>query len=503
MVDEDGPEGPEGRRADARPSQRIRIVGAESASGEGAPEEPSESAEPESPAEAPSGPSGGPDRRPEADDPNKYGAIPVISPDDPPPPGVDDTDQAPVEPPADIGAAPPPDPDDVELPHWTDPPSGQVPKVDGDDDDLDVWAGLSTGPQWKGQGDEDDAAEDFSDLQEQVIPEPGASSEGQPETIAFDDFAEDAPAATAPAGGPPQRPADPAHHEGEPYPPYIEEQMAGGGGGRDMNMAIAVGVGLVVAAFVAFFLGAAATVILAAAIITFAATEFFSATKRAGYHPVPIIGLVGTAGLVLGAYWQGEQAIPLVMAIVLITTMLWWLLDLSPDRAVPNIGITLFGVMYLGGLGSFAALMLRLPNGIGMLFGAVLATVAYDVGGLLIGQRFGRTKLGPASPNKTLEGLVGGGVAALVLSVVVLGLFPGVFPWEFGDAFALGVGAAIAAPLGDLCESRLKRDLGIKDMGDILPGHGGVLDRFDALLFVLPVTFYVIRVLEVFANVPS
>jgi len=68
---------------------------------------------------------------------------------------------------------------------------------------------------------------------------------------------------------------------------------------------------------------------------------------------------------------------------------------------------------------------------------------------------------------------------------------------------ALGVGAAIAAPLGDLCESRLKRDLGIKDMGDILPGHGGVLDRFDGLLFVLPVTFYVVRVLEVYANTGS
>jgi phosphatidate cytidylyltransferase len=122
---------------------------------------------------------------------------------------------------------------------------------------------------------------------------------------------------------------------------------------------------------------------------------------------------------------------------------------------------------------------------------------------LVIGQRFGSTPLGSASPNKTLEGLLGGGFAAIVVSVVVLGIVPGVFPWEFSDAAALGLGAAIAAPLGDLCESRLKRDLGIKDMGDILPGHGGVLDRFDALLFVLPVTFYVVRVLEVFANIPS
>jgi phosphatidate cytidylyltransferase len=242
---------------------------------------------------------------------------------------------------------------------------------------------------------------------------------------------------------------------------------------------------------------------LATAIITLAAAEFFNATKRAGYHPVPIIGLVGSAGLVLAAYWRGEAAIPLVMFLVVVTTMLWWLLELSPDRAVPNIGITVFGVFYIGGLGSFAALLLKFPDGIGMLFGAILATVAYDVGGLLIGQRFGSTRLGEASPNKTLEGLIGGGAAAVVVSVFVLGIIPGVFPWDVPDAFALGIGVAIAAPLGDLCESRLKRDLGVKDMGDMLPGHGGVLDRFDALLFVLPVTFYVVRVMEVFANTPS
>jgi phosphatidate cytidylyltransferase len=501
VSDDSGPDGPGPGRHDPRPSQRIRIVGAEPAGGD----EAEDDAADRPPADPPA----------EANDPNKFGAIPKISADGPPPSGMDNTDEGTVPPATPVEAAPDipevqqesdplPDPDDLELPHWTDPPTGQVPAV-GDDEDLDVWAGLSTGPQWKGQGDEDAAAEDFSDLHdEDLAPETVAvSSDDGPGTVAFDDLsATDRPDTSEPAGGPPQRPADPAPVVGDPYPPRYDEPVTAGpdGGGRDMNTAVAVGVGLVVARFVSFFIGSAGTVVLATAIITLAAAEFFTATRKAGYHPVPIIGLVATPCMVLAAYWKGEVAIPLVMFLVIATTMLWWLMDLSPDRAVPNIGITVFGVFYVGGLGAFAALLLRLPNGIGLLFGAILVTVAYDVGGLFIGRRFGQTSLGDASPNKTVEGLVGGGIVAVVVSVVVLGVI-GVFPWEIGDAFALGIGAAIAAPLGDLCESMLKRDLGIKDMGDILPGHGGVLDRFDALLFVLPTTFYVVRALEVYANV--
>jgi phosphatidate cytidylyltransferase len=496
VVDEDGPEDPDEGGGRNRPSQRIRIVGAESSSDDDAAADGPEGDAPKTTPQEPT----------EAEDPNQFGAVPVVSADGPPPPGVDDPDEAATEPVGPTGAGSGDDADELELPHWTDPPSGQVPAVDPDDD-LDVWAGLSTGPQWKGQGDENDGADDFSDLQDDPVqPEPG--SEHRPTTVAFDDLADPAPMTAESSAGPPQRPSDAPVAEGDNYPPPISESdfsgpPDGSGGGRDMNTAVAVGVGLVVAMFVCFFIGAAATVLLATAVISLAAAEFFSATKRAGYHPVPIIGLVGTAGVVLAAYWRGEAAIPLVMFLVVATTLLWWLMELSPDREVPNVGITVFGVLYIGVLGSYAALLLRLPNGVGMLFGAILATVAYDVGGLVIGQRFGSTPLGSASPNKTLEGLLGGGFAAIVVSVVVLGIVPGVFPWEFSDAAALGLGAAIAAPLGDLCESRLKRDLGIKDMGDILPGHGGVLDRFDALLFVLPVTFYVVRVLEVFANIPS
>jgi len=125
-----------------------------------------------------------------------------------------------------------------------------------------------------------------------------------------------------------------------------------------------------------------------------------------------------------------------------------------------------------------------------LLFAAILVTVVYDTGAWFVGRSIGRTPLSAHSPNKTLEGVIGGAVISIVVAVVVLTTF-NIAPWGdspggFADVIVLGVVAAVAATLGDLCESMLKRDLGVKDMGSMLPGHGGILDRFDGLLFVMP-----------------
>ena len=111
-----------------------------------------------------------------------------------------------------------------------------------------------------------------------------------------------------------------------------------------------------------------------------------------------------------------------------------------------------------------------------------------------IGSTTGQSKLAPhLSPNKTYEGLLGGMLLAVIVSIVVLNNFPGVFPWTESmlDSLFLGISIAVMAPLGDLAQSMVKRDLGVKDMGSLLPGHGGIFDRFDALLFVLPTSYYV------------
>ena len=132
-----------------------------------------------------------------------------------------------------------------------------------------------------------------------------------------------------------------------------------------------------------------------------------------------------------------------------------------------------------------------------MLYGALLTTVAYDVGAFFVGRSLGTRPMSTASPNKTFEGLAGGWIAAVLVAVVIVGF---IAPWSnssvsLADKVLFGLVAALAATLGDLCESVIKRDLGVKDMGTLLPGHGGILDRFDALLFVLPATYYAALIL--------
>ena len=150
---------------------------------------------------------------------------------------------------------------------------------------------------------------------------------------------------------------------------------------------------------------------------------------------------------------------------------------------------------YVGIMGGFAGLLLAQKDGIGLLLGVVLCCVAYDIGGYLAGKRFGRRHIAPSiSPNKTAEGLLAGMAASVVVGLILVG---SISPWGRFEALALGVVVAVLAPLGDLCESLLKRDLEVKDLGGLLPGHGGVLDRFDAMIFALPAVYYLIKLLGV------
>ena len=123
-----------------------------------------------------------------------------------------------------------------------------------------------------------------------------------------------------------------------------------------------------------------------------------------------------------------------------------------------------------------------------------MVTVACDVASLLVGSAWGRHPMAPlVSPNKTWEGFLGGALAAIVVAVVVVHF---IHPWTIGKALVLGVVVAVVAPLGDLSQSMIKRQLGVKDMGRLMPGHGGLLDRVDGLLFVLPATYFVVKAMH-------
>lgn len=266
-----------------------------------------------------------------------------------------------------------------------------------------------------------------------------------------------------------------------------------GRSGRNLPAAIAVGAVLAALFFGALRLGEAATVALIAIVLVLAAAEFYRAARPLGYRPATLAGLAGVAGLTVAVHLRGVEAYPIVLAVAAVTIFCWFLFGVERDHPTANMAITALGLLWVGGLGSFAALMLREPNGDSMLIGAVIGTVVYDVGGYVVGRATGQSRLAARiSPSKTHEGLIGGIVLSVVITTLVLNRFPGVFPWTGSllDALWLSLAVALAAPLGDLTQSMVKRDVAIKDMGNLLPGHGGVFDRFDALLFSLPVAYF-------------
>lgn len=265
-----------------------------------------------------------------------------------------------------------------------------------------------------------------------------------------------------------------------------------GGGERDMATAVGVGVGLAVLAIVAMLISPALMVALVTAILGLAALEWFSVLDNAEWESAGLLGIGACVALPLAIYWRGPVYYPMLMFIVFAAILAWFLVGAGgrDPRVLEGSMSTLFGVVWIGGFGSSAAGILALPEGRWLLLVAILATVAYDVGGLFIGRYLGQRRLSAASPNKTVEGLVGGMVLAFAITIVTVGI-ASLGPWTgFSAVLLLGLGSACAAPLGDLSQSLLKRDLGIKDMGSILPGHGGILDRFDSLLFVLPTVFW-------------
>ena len=150
------------------------------------------------------------------------------------------------------------------------------------------------------------------------------------------------------------------------------------------------------------------------------------------------------------------------------------------------------GVIYIPVLLSFLILIRESSSGMIWIFVLLAVIFAGDTGAYYVGSYFGRHKLSPAvSPGKTIEGSIGGLVANLVIGSVGKAFFLSELPWGLSLLFILAVG--IAGQVGDLFESELKRSSGIKDSSGILPGHGGVLDRIDALLFASPVAYIFIR----------
>ena len=280
-----------------------------------------------------------------------------------------------------------------------------------------------------------------------------------------------------------------------PVPPEPSGPGRSKGFGSELATRVVTGAGMAVAGLLVLNAGPGPAAVLVSMIVALGVIELCGALRSQGYRPAGLVALLGSVGLVLGAYHGGESAFAAVVALVVPFTLLWYLAGVTKGRPAPGVASTFLAFGYVGILGGFAGLILGRPHGVGLLLGVVLCCVAYDIAGYLAGSRFGRRHIAPAiSPNKTVEGLLAGMVGSVVFGFILVG---SIHPWGRFDALALGVVVAVLAPLGDLCESLLKRDLGVKDLGGLLPGHGGVLDRFDAMLFSLPAVYYLTKLLDV------
>ncbi len=273
-----------------------------------------------------------------------------------------------------------------------------------------------------------------------------------------------------------------------------------GTAGRDMRVAIGSGILLGAIALACFAAGTVASMVIVCVVVLLATAEAYAAFRRAQYHPATLLGLVAVLSLLIETYNKGVAALPLVLVLLVAGSFIWYLARVEPAaEPVSGLSSSVFVFVWIGAFGSFAALLLN-PNlfpdrhGIAFLLAAVIVTVADDVASLLVGASMGRHRLAPSiSPNKSWEGLIGGAVAAILVSIIVVHF---IHPWTLSKAAIYGVVVAIVAPLGDLSQSMIKRHLGLKDMGRLLPGHGGVLDRVDGLLFVMPATYFVVKAMH-------
>lgn len=268
---------------------------------------------------------------------------------------------------------------------------------------------------------------------------------------------------------------------------------------RARNVPLAFLTGLVLAGLAvgAIAIGPGPFAVLAGAVVLFAQGELYSALQKRHYQPATALGLVAGA-LVLGAgYYRGEAAILAVMGLATFAVFLWYLTVPAQHRrnVVSNVALTLLGVAYIPMLAAYALILLSLPNGRGLTLAVIGLTFAYDTSAFAVGYFWGSRPLAPhVSPKKSWEGAIGATLVVVAVAVGAVSPYVGVLD-TVGRSVGLAVVVAIFAPLGDLAESLLKRDLGIKDMGSILPGHGGVLDRIDSVLFVAPAAFLFLRLI--------
>ena len=252
-------------------------------------------------------------------------------------------------------------------------------------------------------------------------------------------------------------------------------------------------------------------------IVHLALLEFFRMAQFKGMRPATKTTLVACQLLLISTQWGHTGGLPSQLSAAVLplsgAAICGWLLLQPVTGSIADIAASIFGLFYLGFLPShwlklrnLSAVDLApglhqlaegsaswLTSGLAITLSACLMIVAFDIGSYALGQRFGRLPLSPISPGKTIEGALGGLLSAMAIGVLTGVLLRWPLGWCLGGL--LGCFVALFALVGDLTESMMKRDAGLKDSGDVLPGHGGILDRIDSYLFTPAVVFYAVTLM--------
>lgn len=221
-----------------------------------------------------------------------------------------------------------------------------------------------------------------------------------------------------------------------------------------------------------------------------AETELYGALRRGGHRPATAIGLLGGVGMIAGTAVTGLVAVPVDLLVVAAAAACCTRFLPQWEGGWKDFGWTILGVIWVAGGLSFGWPIARAHDGPQLVLATFLILATLDSGQLILGRAVGRRPLAPRlSPNKTIEGLLGGAGLAMAVALLVAALEP----FNVGSALALAAVIIVVGPIGDLAVSLLKRSLGIKDLGTLARGHGGVMDLLDSALLVLPAVWLLFR----------
>ena len=279
--------------------------------------------------------------------------------------------------------------------------------------------------------------------------------------------------------------------------PLTAESVAPPSAARDVPAALVTAAVLAVVALIALWIAKAAFVVIGGGVVLLGQAEFYATLSRKGHQPATALGLAVGGLTIAGAYLRGESAMVFFVAMGLFLSFLWYMAAplKSRENLIGNVGATMLGILYGPFLAGFVFILLAQRNAGRALMLMVIALVfLYDIAAYAFGSFWGSRPLAPTiSPRKSWEGVYGG---TAVTFAVAAAFVPAILSYfSLTQAIGLAIVVVVFAPLGDLIESLMKRDLGVKDMGSVLPGHGGVLDRIDSVLLVAPAVFYYLRLI--------